>query len=90
MASRRSANEHPGVQPMGWPSYAYQNAARQAQQEATRQRERADRLAAANRRLLAHGAAALTTGIAIGIGLMLLALVLGFAAGVGLVRLVTP
>jgi hypothetical protein len=94
MASRRPAiqtsQSYQPLQPLGWPLPAYRNLAVQARQEADRQRLRADRLAAANRRLVAWSAVALTFGTAIGAGLALLALVIGYAVGVGLVSLVRP
>lgn len=80
-------------QPRGWPTYAIQNAAIQARQEGERQRRRAEALARRNRRLRAHlaiGAGALAISGTVGLTLLAIGLVLGFAIGSGLLRAVGP
>jgi hypothetical protein len=78
------------LQPMGWASNAYRNAAAQQRQEAEAQRRRADKLAARNRALQALTAWLLVAVIGVGAALGLLGLVLGYAIGVGLIGLVRP
>jgi hypothetical protein len=78
------------AQPMGWPTYAIRNAAVQARQEGERQRRRAEALARRNRRLRATTAGALAISGTVGLTLLAIGLVLGFAIGSGLLRAVGP
>lgn len=80
----------PPFQPRGWPTYAIQNAAIQARQEGERQRRRAEALARRNRRLRATTAGALAISGTVGLTLLAIGLVLGFAIGSGLLRAVGP
>lgn len=87
-------NQHdkqpPPFQPRGWPVYAIQNAAVQARQQAEAQRRRAEALARRNRRLRATTAGALAISGTVGLTLLAIGLVLGFAIGSGLLRAVGP
>ena len=78
------------LQPMGWPVYAIQNAAVQARQQAETQRRRADALAARNRQLRATTAGALAVAGTVGLAMLAIGVVLGYAVGTGLLRAVGP
>lgn len=78
------------LQPMGWPVYALRNAAIQGRQEAEAQQRRADRLAARNRRLRATTAGALAVAGTVGLAMLAIGVLLGYAVGTGLLRAVGP
>jgi fatty acid desaturase len=94
MIAGRDARDKPPrmqapLQPMGWPSGAHWNAANQARQELDAQRRRNERLAQRNRRLVAALAASWMTVAIIGLVLLALGLLFGYAVGVGLIGLVS-
>jgi hypothetical protein len=73
---------------MGWPINAHRNAAVQALQQAEAQRRRADQLAVRNRRLRAATATSMAILVSASLLLLSLGLLLGYAAGTGLIGLV--
>jgi len=76
------------LQPMGWPINAHRNLAIQARQQAEAQRRRADQLAARNRRLRAVTSGALAILGSASLVLLSLGLLLGYAAGSGLIGVI--
>ena len=86
MIARIEDRDKAPAQPMGWRVNAYVNATTQARQETERQRQRVVQLERRNRRLRSACAGALTLLLSVGMALLGIGLVLGFAVGTGLIR----